>query len=472
MGDVEVLSSSELLAAYEARSLSPVEVTNACFTRIDRFEPKVNAFVLQDREGALRAARESERRWRDGTPLGPGDGIPATVKDNIACKGLPSRAGSRLTSSEPLSFDAPAVARLKEAGCVILGKTTLSEFAWKPVGDSPLTGITRNPWKLACTSGASSAGAGVAAALGLGLFHLGSDGGGSIRIPASFNGVVGFKPSYGRVPHYPSSTMIGLAHLGPITRCLEDAARMLTIIAQPDKRDLAAWNTPSAAFDQILDGSMKGKRIAWSPTLGFARHVHPEVARLTKAAALSFVEMGALVDEIEPDFSDPIDIFNTIWTAGAALAMRAYPTDATEQCDVGLVSAAMAGGLVSGADVIEALMRKRFALALQFDELFSKYDLLLTPQVAVPAFPVGSDIPPRGFGGLDDWGTDWTQWSPFTYIFNIIQSPAISVPCGLTDDGLPVGLQLIGPLRSDEFVLRAAYAFERSCRFRPLESTS
>ena len=470
MPDVETLSSSELFAAYQSRSLSPVEVTNACFARIDRFEPQVNAFAFQDREGALRAARESERRWIEGNPLGPGDGIPATVKDNIACKGLPSRAGSRLTSSEPLSFDAPAVARLKEAGCIILGKTTMPEFAWKATGDSPLTGITRNPWKLSCTSGGSSAGAGVAAASSLGLFHLGTDGGGSIRIPASFNGVVGFKPSYGRVPHFPSSTMLGLAHLGPITRCVADAARMLAIIAQPDKRDLTAWNTRSTAYDQALNGSMKGKRIAWSPTLGFARYVHPEVARLTKAAALSFVEMGALVDEIEPDFADPIDIFTTLWTAGAALAMRAYPTDAMEQRDAGLVRSAMAGHFVSGADVIEALVRKRSALAMQLDELFSKYDLLLTPQVAVPAFPVGSDVPPPAYGGLDDWGTDWTQWSPFTYLFNITQSPAISVPCGLTDDGLPVGLQLVGPLRSDESVLRAAYAFESRSRFCSLDA--
>lgn len=470
MSDPATLSGSELLAAYKARALSPVEVINASFARIDRFQPEVNAFTVQDRDGALKTAGESERRWFLGNPLGPCDGIPATIKDNIAWAGFASRSGSSITSPDPLEFDAPAVARLKEAGCIILGKTTMPEFAWKATGDSPLTGVTRNPWKLSRTSGGSSSGAGVAAALGLGVFHLGTDGGGSIRIPASFNGVVGFKPSYGRVPAFPSSPMGGLAHLGPLTRSVSDAARMLSIIGQPDSRDLTAWNTPMPDCGERRFGGLQGKRIGWSSTLGFAKRVDPEVARITEVAALTFANLGATVDEVEPDFSDPIDVFQTLWTAGAALTMRAYPSAAWTKCDPGLVHAAEAGAGVSGADVIEALTRTRYALSNQLNELFSKYDLLLSPQTAVPAIPVGLNVPPAGFAGFDDWGSSWTEWSPFTYLFNITQSPALSLPCGFTADGLPVGLQIVGPLGSDEIVLRTAHAFEAHRPFKRLDA--
>lgn len=469
MSDPTALSGSELLAAYKARALSPVEVVNACFASIDRFQPETNAFVVQDREGALKTAKESERRWSIGKPLGPGDGIPATIKDNIAWAGFASRSGSSITSPDPLDVDAPAVARLKEAGCIILGKTTMPEFAWKATGDSPHTGITRNPWNLSRTSGGSSSGAGVAAALGLGVFHLGTDGGGSIRIPASFNGVVGFKPSYGRVPAFPASPMGGLAHLGPLARSVADAARMLSIIGQPDGRDLTAWNAPAPDYDLERFSGVKGKRIAWSATLGFAKRVDPEVARIAEAGARTFTDLGAIVDEVELGFSDPVEVFQTLWTAGAALIMRAYPSAAWTKCDPGLVQSAEAGANVTGADVIEALTRKRYALANQLEALFSQYDLLLSPQVAVPAIPTGMNVPPPGFAGFDDWGSSWTEWSPFTYLFNITQSPAISLPCGFTADGLPVGLQMVGPLRADDIVLGAAHAFETHKPFKRLD---
>lgn len=454
------LSATELLSAYRTKALSPVEVLTACFDRIDRFEPKVNAFVLQDRDGALKAAETSERRWLRREALGPGDGIPATVKDNIAWSGHPNRQGSCLTSKQPVDFDAPAVARLKEAGCVLLGKTTMPEFGWKGVGDSPLTGITRNPWHLERTSGGSSSGAAVAAALGMGVFHLGTDAAGSVRIPASFTGVVGLKPSYGRVPSFPPSVMGGLAHIGPLTRTVTDAAHLLSIIAQPDSRDPTAWNVPAPDYRWGLDGGIKGLRVAWSPTLGFATQIDPDVAHVTAYAARAFADLGAIVDEVDPGLADPIDILTTLWTAGAALALRAYEPDSWSLCDAGLVQSAQRGVSVSGADVVEALTRKRLALSNHLDALFSKYDLLLTPQMPTAAIPVGSDMPPPGFAGVEDWGANWTNWSPFTYPINIAQLPAISVPCGFTRDGLPVGLQIVGPLRSDALVLRAARAFE------------
>lgn len=466
------LSAAELLSAYRTKTLSPVEVLTACFDRIDRFEPKVNAFVLQDRDGALKAAKASERRWLRGEPLGPGDGIPATVKDNIAWSGHPNRQGSCLTSKQPVDFDAPAVARLKEAGCVLLGKTTMPEFGWKAVGDSPLTGTTRNPWHLERTSGGSSSGAAVAAALGMGVFHLGTDAAGSVRIPASFTGVVGLKPSYGCVPSFPASVMGGLAHIGPLTRTVTDAAHMLSIIAQPDSRDPTAWNLPVPEYHEGLDAGINGLRLSWSPNLGFVKHIDPDVARVTAVAAKAFADLGTTVDEVDPGFSDPIDILTTLWTAGAALALRAYEPDSWSFCDTGLVQSAQRGASVTGADVIEALTRKRLALSNRLDALFSKYDLLLTPQMPTAAIPVGSDMPPPGFAGVEDWGASWTNWSPFTYPFNVAQLPAIAVPCGFTRDGLPVGLQIVGPPRSDALVLRAARAFEALSPFTTLDTAA
>lgn len=470
MTDLATLSAAELTAAYKARSTSPVEVVKSCFDRVDRFDSFVNALVLHDRPGALKAARESEQRWLKGKPLSESDGIPATIKDNIAWAAHPNRQGSRLTSSESVDFDAPAVARLKEAGCILLGKTTMPEFGWKGVGDSPLTGITRNPWNLNYTTGGSSAGAAAAAATGIGVYHLGTDGAGSNRIPASFTGVVGFKPSYGCVPVFPSSVMGPLAHIGPLTRSVRDAAMAMSVISGPDARDPFAWNAPARDYCEGLESGIRGLRIGWSPTLGFAKYVDPEVARITEEAAKAFSDLGASVEEINPDFTDPWEILNTLWSAGATLAMRSFP-EGEKDCDPGFADVARRGANISGPDVIEALVRKRPALANKLNTLFGQYDLLVTPQMATTALPAGTDYAPKGFGGLAEWPEHWSAWSPFTYLFNIAQSPAISVPCGFSSTGMPIGLQIVGPYRADGLVLRAAHAFEQMRPFKIFLST-
>src|SRR5207248_3928592 len=252
--DLAYLSAVTLLDLYRRRELSPVEATRLILDRLDVLQPKINAFCGMDRDGALAAARAAEGRWLRGEAAGRLDGVPVTIKDLILMRGIPTRRGSRLVEPDrDWSEDAPATARLREAGAVILGKTTTPEFGWKALGDSPLTGITRNPWDLSRTPGGSSAGAAAACAAGIGPLHLGSDGAGSIRIPCAFTGLFGLKPSFGRVPAYPLSPFGTLAHLGPMTRTLGDAALLLNGISQPHARDSLALPADSHHHRPGLD---------------------------------------------------------------------------------------------------------------------------------------------------------------------------------------------------------------------------
>src|SRR5262245_45535667 len=270
--DAAYASAVSLLDLYRKRALSPVEVTRLLLDRLDALQPRLNAFCIIDRDGALAAARESERRWRRGEPARRLDGVPVTIKDLMLMRGFPTLRGSRLIDpNQDWSEDAPATARLREAGAVILGKTTTPEFGWKALGDSPLTGITRNPWDLSRTPGGSSAGAAAACAAGIGPLHLGSDGAGSIRIPCAFSGVFGLKPSFGRVPAYPLSPMGLLAHIGPIARTVADAALMLNVLAGSDYRDPYALPPERKDLSEGLVGGVRGWRIAYRPTPGYAR---------------------------------------------------------------------------------------------------------------------------------------------------------------------------------------------------------
>jgi len=455
MTAIASLSAAELGPLYAARELSPVEVARDALARIERFEPEVNAFVVRDDKVPLAMAEASQARWLKGEALGPLDGVPVTIKDNIGVAGWPMRRGSAVASAAAFAADSPATARLREAGCVFLGKTTMPEYGWKGVGDSPLTGITRNPWDVATGPGGSSSGAAVAAALNLGCIHLGTDGAGSVRIPAAFTGVFGLKPSYGRVPAWPVSTMGFLAHLGPLTRTVRDAALAMNAIGQPDERDMTAFKDSPPDFTAGLDRGVRGLRIAWSPRLGGDVPVDPEIASLTRAAALAFRELGASVEEVDPGFADPLDTLMTLWSAGAALALRSAGPEARAQMDPGLVAVAEAGERLSGAAYVDALLNQRNALALQMAQFHARFDLLLTPALPLPAFAVGRNTPAHGA-----YGEDWTRWTPFTYPFNITQAPAASVPCGLTAGGLPAGLQIVGAFGQDALVLRAAAAFE------------
>ena len=459
MPDIKSLTAAELLRLYRRRELSPVEVTREQLDRIETFQPTLNAFIIIDREGALRAAAESEARWQKGEPVGLVDGIGATVKDNVWLKGFPSRRGSLTGPDTPMKDDAPAVARLREAGAVILGKTTLPEFGWIGACHSPLTGITRNPWKLDRTPGGSSGGAACAALLNLGHLHIGTDGAGSIRIPSAFTGVFGIKPSFGRVAAYPASPFSILAHVGPLTRSVADAALMLSVIGGPDERDMTAWNTPTPDYRVGLDDGVRGLRIAWSPRLGYVKKVHPDVEAATAKAAQVFAELGATVEEADPGFPDPYEMIMTLWGAVSAMIVAAAPVSDHKKMDPGFLKLAEEGQRYSLADYLAAFTARQ-DLAIVMERFHQKYDLLLTPQMPLGAIEAGHVTPPDG-----SYGERWIAWSPYTYPFNLTQQPAASVPCGFTSDGLPIGLQIVGPLYRDALVLRAARAFEQSRPF-------
>jgi aspartyl-tRNA(Asn)/glutamyl-tRNA(Gln) amidotransferase subunit A len=459
MTDISQLSAAELLRLYRRRDVSPVEVVRDALDRIARFEPQINAFVLVDEDGALAAARASEARWSKGEPIGSVDGLPATIKDIIDVKGQPTRKGSLTTPATPATHDAPAVARLKEHGAVLLGKTTTPEFGWIGACHSPLTGITRNPWNLARTTGGSSGGAAAAALLNLGVLHLGTDGAGSIRIPSAFSGTFGIKPSYGRVPTYPASTFTVLAHQGPLTRTVSDAALMLNVIGQPDARDTTAWNTPAPDFRIGLEDGVRGLRIAWSPRLGYVKDLDAEIEAAARKAAQVFADLGAHVEEADPGFAEPIEILKKIWYAVASTLVDDVPPLEREKMDVGLRRMAEQGRRYSLADYLSA-HTQRAELAQHMLRFHQRYDLLLTPQMPVPAIEAGRVTPADG-----RFGDEWINWSPYTYPFNLTQQPAASVPCGFSSGGLPVALQIVGPLRREDMVLRAARAYEAACPF-------
>jgi aspartyl-tRNA(Asn)/glutamyl-tRNA(Gln) amidotransferase subunit A len=462
--EISQLSASDLLRRYRRRELSPVAVITDALARIDRFQPQINAFVVVDKEGALAAARAAEARWHKGEPQGLLDGLPATIKDNIDVKGLPSRKGSATTGTGAASTDAPAVARLREQGAVILGKTTLPEYGWIGVCHSPLTGITRNPWNRERTTGGSSGGAAAAALLNLGVLHLGTDGAGSIRIPAAFTGVFGIKPSYGRVPAYPASPFTVLAHQGPLTRTVSDAALMLSVIGGPDARDTTAWNTPSPDFRIGLNDGVRNLFVAWSPRLGYVKRLDAQIEAAASKAARVFADLGAQVEEVDPGFAEPIDILDAIWDSVASTIVDVVPAAEREKMDPGLRRMADAGRRVSLAEYLAAHTR-RAQLAEHMRRFHERYDLLLTPQMPLPALEAGLVTPADG-----RFGEDWINWSPYTYPFNLTQQPAASVPCGFSSDGLPLALQIVGPPRDDALVLRAARAYESACPFATLSA--
>jgi aspartyl-tRNA(Asn)/glutamyl-tRNA(Gln) amidotransferase subunit A len=450
--DIAYLSALELLDQYRVKSLSPVEVTSGLLDRIEQFQPKLNAFIVVDRDRALAGARASEDRWRRGAPAGALDGIPVGIKDIMWMRGFPTRRGSRLTDPTPDKEDAPATARVREAGGVILGKTTSPEFGWKALGDSPLTGITRNPWDPNRTSGGSSAGAGAAGAAGIGPLHVGTDGAGSVRTPSSFCGLVGLKPTFGRVPAHPPSAMGLLANTGPMTRSVRDAALLMNVLARPDHRDPYALPPEDRDYLAEIEEGVRGWRVAFSPDLGYAR-VDPEVAAAVAEGARQFEALGALVEQIGQIFPSPRDALLTIWGAGTAKLLASLPAERHHECDPGLIAASPKPGEISVVDYLNA-DAERTELGRRLGEFFQGYDLLVLPTQPVPALPNGQD--------LNDPATErhWIDWSPFSYPFNMARLPAATVPCGLTSGGLPIGLQIVGPRYADHRVLRAARAFE------------
>ncbi|MCH2395040.1 amidase [Oceanibaculum sp.] len=456
--DICYLPATELLKHYRRKSLSPVEVTKAILARIEAVDKHVNAFCLVDAEAALAAARASEARWMQREPRGMVDGVPATVKDLILSEGWPTLRGSKTVArNQNWPEDAPAVARLREEGAVLLGKTTTPEYGWKGVTDSPLTGITRNPWDTSKTPGGSSGGAAAAAALGMGCLHIGTDGGGSIRMPAGFTGIFGLKAHFGRVPAFPASPMGTLSHVGPMTRTVGDTALMMNAIAMPDARDWFSLPYDGRDYRIGLEDGVEGLRIAYSPALGYAK-VDPVIAEVVKRAVQVFVDMGAEVDEVDPGFEDPAWVFRTHWYFGAANLYRKLTPEQRKLMDPGFVEVAEEG-LTYTSEQIAKAAEARSALGLTMNLFHESYDLLLTPTLPLPAFEAGIEFPAgKGF-------TRWPDWSPFSHPFNLTQQPAASAPCGFIRAGLPIGLQIVGPAHADSLVLQAARAYEAAHPF-------
>ncbi len=456
MTKINMLSATELLKKYADGSLSPVEVTKEVLATISRHNDTVNAFVMVDEEGALKAAKNSEERWQRGQPEGRLDGIPTTVKDLVIAKNWPTLRGSNTTDAKgPWLEDAPAVARLKEHNAVLLGKTTTPEFGWKGVTDCPLTGITRNPWNLEMTPGGSSGGAAVAAALGMGALHIGTDGGGSIRMPCAFTGIPGLKATFARVPTYPLSLLGTVSHLGPMTRTVGDSALMLSVLAEPDIRDPYSlpWNAED--YSDGLEDGVKGLRIAYVPTINDCP-VDPEIAKLVKEAVGKLAELGAIIEQPQFDLPDGHNIFRIHWYAGASKILRPLSPKQRAMVDPALVEVATEGDHYSLAQYQDAV-GEREAYCVAYNKIFENYDLIITPTLPLTAFKAGLEFP-EGQGYQR-----WTDWTPFTYPFNLTGQPAGSVPCGFSSDGLPVAMQIVGPCRADALVLKAMRAYETIC---------
>ena len=451
--DLCSLTATELVRLYSKKRLSPVEVTKAVLERIERLNPVLNAFCIVDSASSLRNAKDSEKRWLKKEPKGLLDGVPVSIKDLVLTKGWPTLRGSRTVDpKQPWNDDAPCVARLREHGAVLVGKTTTPEFGWKGVTDSPLTGITRNPWNAKMTPGGSSGGAAAAVAAGMGALAIGTDGGGSIRIPCAFTGLFGIKPSFGRVPAWPLSPMGTVAHVGPMTKTVTDAALMLTVISEPDARDWHALPYEPRDYRVGLEDGVKGLRIAFSADLGYAK-VDPEVLRIVKNAVKTFSDLGARVEAKDPGFEHCGPLFSAHWFPGAAMIVRNTHPKKRALMDKGLLETAKLGEKVSNADYMAAVA-KRGALGVQMNAFHQTYDLLVTPTLPLTAFKAGQEMASI----LKE--KRWTEWTPFTYPFNLTQQPAASIPCGFTRKGLPVGLHIVGPRYADALVLRAARAFE------------
>ncbi len=443
------MTAVELVTAYSAGALSPVEATRAILDAIAARNDSVNAYCLVDPDRSMVQAKESEARWHSGHVQGLLDGVPISIKDIFLTEGWPTLRGSTSIQADvPWPVDSPVAARLREDGLVFVGKTTTPELAWKGVTDSPLTGITRNPVDPSKTAGGSSGGSAAAVAGGMGPISVGTDGGGSVRIPASFCGIVGFKPTHGRIPLYPASPFGPLAHAGPMTRTVEDAALLMDILSLPDPRDPTALAPTLTTFRSQLARDVRGCTVAYSGTLGYVG-VDPEVASVVDAAVRRLDEAGLHVVAADPGFADPLDAFEVLWAAGAATMLSKFPEGTRDRVDPALGEVWDRGKTCSAVDYLDARAIAA-EVGIVMGAFHTAHDVLITPTMPIPAFEAGHDVPPGS--GL----SSWPQWTGFTYPFNMTQQPAISIPAGTTAAGLPVGLQIVGPRHSDDLVLAVA----------------
>jgi aspartyl-tRNA(Asn)/glutamyl-tRNA(Gln) amidotransferase subunit A len=448
------LSATELGVQYATQELSPVEVTNDILARAQRLEPTLNAFRLLDKETALDQARASEKRWRVGSALSPLDGVPISIKDIVAVKGHACLSGS-LTNNPDLVIqaDCPSVARLRESGAVIFGLTHTPEFGWKGITDTPMHGATRNPWNTDHSPGGSSGGAAASVAAGISPLALGTDGGGSVRIPSSYSGLYGIKPTFGRVPHTPNeSPYATLVSNGPLARTVEDAANMLAVMAQPDASDWYSAVEGNINYSDNLDVGIRGLKIAYSPELGGARPTS-EVRDMISKAVNKLEDLGAHVEEVGQVFSPLRPVFEDYWKAGFGYILNSIPVEKWPLLDPGFRSLAEQGLNVDLNTYYKAISG-RVSLGVQMGQFFEKYDLLITP--TMPATAPKADVVYHS-AEFDRWD----DATPYTVPFNLTGHPAASIPVGLAANGLPVGMQIVGARFNEKTILQASRAYEK-----------
>ena len=446
--------ATELARLIRRKSVSPVEILRATIARAEALNPQLNAICTPMFEAATKDARAAEAAVMRGEHLGLLHGIPTTIKDLALTKGVRSMAGSNLYRDRIPAIDHAHVERLREAGAVLIGKTTVPELGWKGNGDSPVTGVTHNPWKHGMNAGGSSAGAAVCAAAGIGALHQGSDGAGSIRMPAAFCGVYGLKPSYGRIPYWPMPNNGAISHVGPITRTVADSALMLQAMAGPDDRDAASLESEPEDFVGQLEAGIKGLKVAYSPDLGYLR-VDPEIAVSVQAAALAFEQLGCRVETVDPGWGDPIATEHVLFASGFAGMLGHLLDEWADRLDPGLVALTRHGMTYSAGDYVRA-QGERLQYYDKVHAFFQRYDLLLTPSLSVAAFDATRLIPEH----WEQHPWDWLRWAGFSYPFNLTWLPAATCPCGFTADGLPIGIQIVGGRFQDLRVLQASRAFE------------
>jgi aspartyl-tRNA(Asn)/glutamyl-tRNA(Gln) amidotransferase subunit A len=461
--DLCFIPATQLKGLISRREISPVEITEAILSRIEHLQPQINAFSTVCGEQALKAAHKAESEITKGKPLGPLHGVPFSVKDLLWTKGVRTTFGSYIFENFHPNEDTPCVKRLKEAGGILIGKTTTPEFGHKALTDSPFFGVTRNPWNLNRTPGGSSGGASAAIAAGLGPLAVGSDGGGSIRIPASCTGIVGLKPTLGRIPHPHAPNLFGnLSHIGPMGRTVSDAALMLEVMAGPDARDPHAYVLFREEYQLSLDSKatdlLKGRNIAWSPVLGNTE-VDDEVLHLTQRAAQTFQDFGCRIEETRPDFEPSEELFLANFHSSLAARLGQYVERFREKIDPSLLDAIQKGSQYTAVDLQSAVFQ-RTQLFQTMQSFFSQFDFLITPTISCPPLPVTHNaLEPITINGKIA-GTMRGAWYPYTHPFNLTGNPAVSIPCGWTQEGLPVGLQIVGPWLAEKSILLAAAAFE------------
>lgn len=458
LDDKATRSIGELVDAYKTKKLSPVDVVKQQLQRIDKFGQSINAFVYVVPDKALASARESEARYAAGRPIGPLDGVTFSAKDGLSVTGYPSRRGSKATPDTPATVTSPTVERCLAAGGIYIGSTTMPEFGIGPLTTSPLTGTTYNPWDVTKHAGGSSGGAAAAVAAGFNTFSLGTDAGGSNRIPAAMTGTVGYKGSGGRVPAFPPSGAGGLSCPGPIAGSVRDVAKIMNVIAKYDPRDVNALPSEDVDYESELSKDIKGLRVAYSATLGFAKLVHPEIEKAARAAALRLRDLGATIQDANPEIEDPVGWYVSLMQAGNQYTLRKL-TEVQKEVLSPNIRRLVDGPPVAIQSYLEAQERAR-ALTQAMVKFHERFDILVTPAVAAPAFDASRVCPPEY-----DQFENKRAWCPFVSLFNLTQQPAISIPIGLTG-GLPIGLQLAAPRFGDALLMRVAHALEQKLGFR------